>query len=562
MSPSTKHGETPWGSWYYQLDVQRKRWADHVVLLYEKIGGSRSLAKAIQFRYGGVYADGPDWDPNIYLTPVDFARAWQAERLLSKCDFLTDPGRARQAAISSFLEAEESCWKTNRRLAERSPCGRAGRILRLARKMISELIGESPQENLEDIFELAEWGRGATSSCKGRFTQRYNKLGSDAEYTADISIYLPLLKGKWWWPEGPERVIPGNKIDTVPKTYKTDRTIAVEPTVNSAVQRGVGRWLQARLRRWSVDTRDQTRNQRLARKGSVYGAWSTIDMSMASDLISRASLLELLPPDWCFFLDTLRSRSYFLDGKWYYYGKHSSMGNGYTFELESLLFASIVKACAAIYDRGTPEWAVYGDDLVVPRRLDPFIRGTLRAVGFRVNRSKSFRSGLFRESCGEEFYGGVRCTPYYVRKWGETPYAFADLCNFIRTSGFMWTDRRAAWLATFFMIPNKFRLKGCPGAPGTVWVNTHEVPDAQVSIRSGRIGWLLTGVLFDSMTRPLEGPSAVVEAVRRAYEAPVIEGLCNTQIRFIETRENVARRSGRWVRRPIFVEDWPVLPDL
>lgn len=520
MKLTQAQGETPWGSWYYQLDVQRKRWADHIVRLYETIGGSYALAKAIAFRHDGIYSDGPVFDYTCYLDPAEFARGWQAERLLAKCDFFTDPERARQAAISSFLEAEDQCWRTNRRLANRSPCGRAGRIIRLARKMIEQLIGESPAPHLDEIFENAEWGGGATTSCKGRFTQRYNKLGSDAECTADILTFLPRLEGLWWWPLGPVRVVEGNNVSTVPKTYKTDRTIASEPTVNSAVQRGVGKWLRSRLLIWAVNTRDQTRNQRLARKGSVSGTWSTMDLSMASDLISRGALSELLPPDWVFFLDLLRSRAYKLDGRMGYYGKHSSMGNGYTFELETLVFSSIVRAANAIHGHPRVEWAVYGDDIAVATKVDPFVRGALKALGFRVNRSKSFRRGLFRESCGEEFYGGVRCTPYYARKWGETPHALSDLCNYLRTSAWAWQDRKKAWLSTYFQVPRHWRLKGCEGAPGTIWVNQTET-DATPLIRSGRIGFLVTCAVFDPLTRPCEGPAAVVEAVRRDRKSVV-----------------------------------------
>ena len=47
----------------------------------------------------------------------------------------------------------------------------------------------------------------------------------------------------WNWVGGvaciPE-VVAGNKIVTVPKNYKTERTIAIEPLLNSVLQKGIG----------------------------------------------------------------------------------------------------------------------------------------------------------------------------------------------------------------------------------------------------------------------------------------------------------------------------------
>lgn len=327
-----------------------KEWVDHVCVLLESIGGPKALAVYICLRNGGIYQTTQlTIDPLDYDNPRRFAQDWQALRLLAKCDFLTDPKRAKEKALASFKEAEERCRLTNRRLSDRMPIGRSGRILRLARKMILSLIGETPKDLLEVITDNAKWGGGSTSSCKGRFTQRYNKLGSDAEYTPSLEPYLPALRECWWYPQGAERAVRGNKVSTVPKSFKTDRTIATEPTINSALQRAVGLWFREKLLAWGVSTRDQTRNQRLALRGSRDGKLSTMDLSMASDTVSLMAVRELLPLEWVRLLDTLRSPMYFMDGEWRYYNKHSSMGNGYTFELETLIFSAITYASTMLY---------------------------------------------------------------------------------------------------------------------------------------------------------------------------------------------------------------------
>jgi hypothetical protein len=59
--------------------------------------------------------------------------------------------------------------------------------------------------------------------------------------------------------------------------------------------------------------------------------------------------------------------------------------------------------------------AVFGDDVVIPvdsREL--FVKG-LEVLYFKVNASKSFWTGKFRESCGVDSFGGVNVTPAYWR---------------------------------------------------------------------------------------------------------------------------------------------------
>jgi hypothetical protein len=90
------------------------------------------------------------------------------------------------------------------------------------------------------------------------------------------------------------------------------------------------------------------------------------------------------------------------------------MGNGFTFELESLLFYAIAKATA--YFTGTSGTiSVYGDDIIIPSQMYHDLTFVLKILGFSVNPDKSFSEGPFRESCGGHFYNGTRVTPFYIR---------------------------------------------------------------------------------------------------------------------------------------------------
>jgi hypothetical protein len=168
-------------------------------------------------------------------------------------------------------------------------------------------------------------------------------------------------------------------------------------------------WTKDRLRLWNIDLADQTRNQELAREGSITDQLATVDFSMASDTLSYNTVAWLLPHEWFVFLARVRCSNYngvFGEGR---YAKFSSMGNGATFTLETLVFASIA------YAVGSKRFSVYGDDVIIESELyEPFVR-VAKFLGFQINHDKSFRAGPFRESCGADWYEGTNITPQYVR---------------------------------------------------------------------------------------------------------------------------------------------------
>lgn len=91
------------------------------------------------------------------------------------------------------------------------------------------------------------------------------------------------------------------------------------------------------------------------------------------------------------------------------YHKFSSMGNGCTFALETLIFASLLHAV------GSKIGLVYGDDITIETELAPALFRLLKFLGFVPNEEKSYTSGPFRESCGKDFFEGHDVTPFYLR---------------------------------------------------------------------------------------------------------------------------------------------------
>jgi len=185
--------------------------------------------------------------------------------------------------------------------------------------------------------------------------------------------------------------------------------------MNTFMQQAVGREIRRRLKRFGVDLDDQSLNQNLAFEALVEDL-ATLDLSMASDTISKAVIWNLLPPAWANLLEQLRSAWTRVDGKWVYLEKFSSMGNSFTFELESLVFWAVAKASCDEVGLPQGKVGVYGDDLIVPQAADDVLREMLDLLGFTVNAEKSFGSGsVFFESCGKHYHNLEDVTPVYQK---------------------------------------------------------------------------------------------------------------------------------------------------
>lgn len=374
----------------------------------------------------------------------DFKWEYLFDSLLSK---LARPGvsdsQRERAAVLKMLETEAVCAEFNR--TGFTPSGfdfqseRFNTVMQRAKNIIRNTLG--PFEL--SYFDRSAFSSGATTSRLKEHGDPYFKYNSCTEYLDVTSQAYPyaraLIKCTPFWEKygATLRVVLGNKIFTVPKKTEIDRCCAKEPDLNMALQRALGLTMRDKLKTIGIDLRDQTRNQRLAKEGSKTGDLATIDLSSASDSICYALVKELLPADWFSVLDDLRSPTGFTpDGEEHVWQKFSSMGNGYTFELESLIFYSLTQAVVD-YEREevsyrTSTVSVYGDDIICPSVVASSVIAVLSLCGFTTNKEKTFISGPFRESCGEHYYNGVNVTPFYVKKVIDTYQGVIWLCNHIR----------------------------------------------------------------------------------------------------------------------------------
>lgn len=403
-----------------------------------------------------------------------------------------------EAAIRTFIASEDLCRETNeifnrRKLGEFYLLPGAESLLFRAQRKIASILGPVP--SLSDLS--IRFGPGATTQVKRRKSHPRRKLSMGfacsedmAEIVSDCLAELPL----WVFGDDSDDTVDAKKVTVqlhdgnlvfVPKSAKTDRPVVVEPSLNTMFQAGIGTHIADRLRLSGIDIRDQTRNKSLAREGSITGGFATLDLSSASDTISTELVFDLLPVDWAIFLSRFRTGHVKYRHLRLRMEKFSSMGNGFTFPLETLIFYALSLACVNEEDEHVV--SVYGDDIIVPTYAYDKLCFLLRICGFIPNTAKSFSTGPFRESCGGDYLRGIDIRPCYIKG----PLACFDLFrlhNFYARA----FDQDIANLITEF-ISKPLQLRGPDGYGDGHLLGDHKlVPHKRTS------GW--GGYTFETFT--------------------------------------------------------------
>lgn len=390
---------------------------------------------------------------------------YQLTSLLKNFRFPGDNSARRQAAMEKFMEGEAQCEQYNREgykaLSVASESWMVD-VFTYMQSFMQKLLGFDIPD-LSEMTERSRHGPGATTGTDAGRVSTYFKfekwpyhctaraariarsaieaderwLGAlEDDYRRRKKIPMwHILDRKRFWADVIE-VVDGNRIAFAPKNARTDRSIAIEPTLNLYLQLGVDGFIRRRLKRWNVNLDDQRRNQELARLGSIeqVDPFVTVDLRNASGTMALKLCKLVCPQDWYDLFYDLRSPCGTMVGssEVKYYQMMSSMGNGFTFALESAIFTAVIyavmKARLGVFRER--EFAVFGDDLVVRQSLAPFVVEALTSCGFKVNEGKSFFSGPVRESCGTDWYLGNPIRPVFL---DEQPHAVDELfCDYNR----------------------------------------------------------------------------------------------------------------------------------
>lgn len=458
------------------------------------------------------------WTTQQYGSAAEHAAWTQLACLYKKLPF-DDPSIDRESeALKKFQRAEVRCRRVNQRFrayAKRETSIRDNRKplpyhaeFHAARMWIQKVIGVEP--NLPAILGMSGFCPGTSVGLNGDLTHAAAKLSVKewpvtplaAHYAVaalmgdhHVQEYLtgPLYRsdhalddvtpvvlgasiglksvGQYFWPSDLADVVSRliwsrlaivrhNKIVVVPKTALSGRTIAAEPLLNGYLQKGADEYLRLRLKVAGLDLSSQAANQLMAQAGSDttrFNPYCTIDLSMASDSLAIELARFLLPPAWFDFLFALRSPEYLLPGEksTRVYEKFASMGNGFCFPLETLIFASLVVAAYGVTgDPVANNFRVYGDDIIVRQSAALLVLELLRYCGFKPNVDKTFVFGPFRESCGADFFEGVNVRPYYLDKFPDT---LGDLFGILNGLGRVGLAQEDCWWTLFNAIPPDLR---------------------------------------------------------------------------------------------------------
>ena len=286
-------------------------------------------------------------DPKAYTTAEDFFVDYQAIKFFAKCEDLPPTIDRVSSALEKWYAAEESCKLANDRIRNISVDpfeGSANEILHLARCKIRSILGDL---NVSEWLDSCGWGPGATSSVSGRDCSSQRKFRARADVTSDLLPYVEFIRNEFpLWDVKDVTKRDYGKLTFVPKTAKVDRAICVEPHLNTFFQKGLGSVIRRRLKQVDIDLdHGQALHRYYAARLSKYKEGSTVDLSSASDTIAKALVAHLFPTDWLHALTITRTPIVELpNGQKWLLEKFSAMGNGYTFELETLIFYSLIQA--------------------------------------------------------------------------------------------------------------------------------------------------------------------------------------------------------------------------
>jgi len=239
-------------------------------------------------------------------------------------------------------------------------------------------------------------------------------------------------------------------------------------------------------------------------------------------------MVKSLLAQWPHLLDfVLATRSEWaeVEGVEYPLTKFASMGSALTFPIETIIFSTIalMGMKRAGIDLSPRLWgevvSVYGDDIVVPVRAVADVVSLLEVFGFKVNTTKSFWTGRFRESCGADFYNGTDVS--VVRLRSDPPGSRQDAAQIGKLSDF----RNRCYLAGLWRtvgVCDEWLEPLVLAKPFSAKLDT-PVPSGTIHrLTFCPLGW---DAVFDSSLHRWTRRYSYVRPVRRPYQVDGAGGL-------------------------------------
>lgn len=294
-----------------------------------------------------------------------------------------------------------------------------------------------------DVLERAKNGKKSSVGISMRNASEAARYEPPITGSGDHCVWFEKIFSSWNRPAfnyvsqlAVDREVPLTApIDTltatlVPKSFDSLRMIMPNTVIGQLWSSGLGKLIEEKLRAFGYDIRHlQGVHGQLARLGSITGSVVTADQRLASDNITVEHIAEFFPQPWADALSFGRIAKLKLDNHTIETKTFATMGIGFTFPMQTLLFLSLL---LAIRDHlGLEEStvvSVFGDDLIYDAELHALVLEVFAKLGLAINEDKTFAEGYFRESCGQDFYHGFDVRPFHL---GEDSVPSDSHPNFI-----------------------------------------------------------------------------------------------------------------------------------
>lgn len=436
--------------------------------LLEAIGTPIALSVYLRLKYKvGEY---PEVHPFNYERIFDGIYKYKADAqalaIVNKSAIIDLGVDTQKAAEMALIVSEQVNSATNKRLR---PILALGSQLALPRSCDNKRVPYSILNNARDYLAnllgpaVVDWQLqftgGATATVRGteekllvnKITQKpsitrpalmhfYNAIWRDPAAYA-FAVHHCLIGDDNRLILDNFEIIDEEVIDFVPKNWKTDRLICLQATLNMSLQKNAADHMKRRLK--LIDGVDlgmvPEEHKNYVQNGRFRGYdISTIDLKAASDRISTELVRYLLPVDWFMLLDQLRHRKWDapkrpeLSSLSEFPERFSAMGNGFTFELETLVFRAICYGVLKSLGLRTSAFSVFGDDIIVPTAAARDLVDVLAFLGFETNAQKTFIDSPFLESCGHDVFYNVHCRPVYLKDFDKGLRGLYEFLNRIR----------------------------------------------------------------------------------------------------------------------------------
>jgi hypothetical protein len=428
-------------------------------------------------------------DSGIFEAPLGFKRSKGCpaipaflQGMLKMC-FSSDGslGRPHPSVVQDIRQVCYLVYKMQLPYSEQEEARVIESFLETEKELASLEIPDCPvikqaQSLLETVFEgfdprdiLPRHGPGAVATGerleeKWEFSRLYSQIHQKYPYYEYFVVGgAPELADRIQWYRSLDRLDTGfAKVVLVPKDSRGPRLISMEPLEFQWVQQGLNRALVRRLEsHWLTSCRvnfsSQDINRELALSSSKNHFYATMDLKDASDRVSVQLVEKIFPKNLLPYLMAVRSSGTDLpDGRRVTLNKYAPMGSAVCFSVEAACFwalsvCAVSNALQCSHREAASFVYVYGDDLIVPSLAYEGVVEVLEMAGLRVNHSKCFYRGDFRESCGMDAYDGVDVTPTRVsRLWSSQP-----------------SDGQA--LSAYASYANQFAKKGYHALADFVW---------------------------------------------------------------------------------------------